>query len=132
MTRATSYALHALTHMAKQGHQRPMASHHIAHAEGVPDRFLFKVLKPLVAARILHSVRGPNGGYRLARPPEKIALLEVIEAVEEPIRGQAQAVGRGEASAFDKRLEAECEKVAKVVRGVVGRVSVKDLAGKAK
>jgi Rrf2 family protein len=131
MTRATNYALHALVNMAKAGREQPLASHVVAQAEGMPDRFLLKILKPLVAARILHSVRGPNGGYRLARPPEKIALLEVIEVVEGPIRGQAQAVGRGEASAFDKRLEAECEKVAKVVRGVLGRVSVKDLVGRA-
>jgi Rrf2 family protein len=132
MTRATNYALHALVNMAKTGHDQPVASHHIAHAEGVPERFLLKVLKPLVSARILHSVKGPNGGYRLARPPVDVTLVEVIEAVEGPIRGQAQAVGRGQASAFDKRLEAECEKVAKLVRGVLGRVSVKDLAGKAK
>jgi Rrf2 family protein len=132
MTRATNYALHALVNLAEAGREQPLASHHIAHAEGVPDRFLLKVLKPLVSARILHSVKGPNGGYRLARPPEKIALLEVVEVVEGPIRGQAQAVGRGQASALDKRLEAECEKVAKVVRGVLGRVRVKDLVGKAK
>jgi Rrf2 family protein len=130
MTRATNYALHALVNLAKAGREQPVASHVIAKAEGVPDRFLLKILKPLVSARILHSVKGPNGGYRLARPPEKVSLLDVTEAVEGPIRGQAQAVGRGEASAFDKRLEAECEKVAKVVRGVLGRVSVQDLVGK--
>jgi Rrf2 family protein len=132
MTRATNYALHALVNLARAGREQPVASHAVAKAEGLPDRFLLKILKPLVAARILHSVRGPNGGFRLARPPEKIALLEVIEVVEGPIRGQAQTVGRGEASAFDKRLEAECDKVAKVIRGVLGRVSVKDLAGKAR
>jgi Rrf2 family protein len=132
MTRATNYALHALVNMAKAGREQPLASHVVAKAEGVPDRFLFKVLKPLVSARILHSVKGPNGGYRLARPPDKIALLEVVEAVDGPIRGQAPGVGAHGASAFDKRLEAECEKVAKLVRGVLGKVSVKDLAGKAK
>jgi hypothetical protein len=56
--------------------------------------------------------------------------LDVTEAVEGPIRGLAQAVGRGEASAFDKRLEAECDKVAAVTRKVLGKVSVKDLVGK--
>jgi Rrf2 family protein len=130
MTRATNYALHALVNLAKAGREQPVASHVVAKAEGVPDRFLLKILKPLVAARILHSAKGPNGGYRLARPPEKVSLLDVTEAVEGPIRGQAPAVGQGKYAALDKRLEEECEKVAAVTRRVLGKVSIKDVADK--
>jgi Rrf2 family protein len=132
MTRATNYALHALAYMAKAGHGRPVASHHIAHAEGVPERFLLKVLKPLVSARILYSIKGPNGGYRLARPPEKIALLEVVEAVDGPLQGTAPDVGRDGAAAFDKRLKAECKKLADLARSQLQKVSVKDLLDKSK
>src|SRR5215475_15835610 len=89
LTRASSYALHAVTFMASQKHDRPVASHHIAHARGIPERFLLKVLKPLVSARVLHSIKGPNGGYRLARPANDITMLEVLEAVDGPIRGLA-------------------------------------------
>ena len=55
---------------------KPVASHHIARARGIPELFLLKILKPLVSARILRSVKGPNGGYRLARPAQKITMLE--------------------------------------------------------
>src|SRR5579884_3535069 len=89
LTRASSYALHAVVYMAAQGEDKPVASHHIAQARGIPERFLLKVLKPLVSARVLHSVKGPNGGYRLARPASKISMLEIVEAVDGPIRGQA-------------------------------------------
>src|SRR3954451_25161553 len=118
LTRASSYALHAVEYMAALGQDRPVASHHIALARGIPEGFLLKVLRPLVAARLLRSVKGPHGGYRLARPASKISLLEVVEAVEGPIRGQAplaQDPGR-EAGAFDARLEAVCDRAAELLR----------------
>src|SRR5438270_8078487 len=90
LTRASSYALHAVAYMATQKQQdKPVASHNIAHARGIPERFLLKVLKPLVSARVLLSIKGPNGGYRLAKSPSQISMLEVLEAVDGPIRGQA-------------------------------------------
>src|SRR5947209_2275006 len=98
LTRASSYALHAVVFMAVQKqHTRPVASHHIAKARGIPERFLLKVLKPLVSARVLHSIKGPNGGYRLARSASDISMLEVLEAVDGPIRGRSEErrVGRG-------------------------------------
>src|SRR5438876_12445366 len=89
LTRASSYALHAVVFMAAQKLDRPVASHLIAKARGIPERFLLKVLKPLVSARVLMSVKGPNGGYRLAKAPNQITMLEILEAVDGPIRGQS-------------------------------------------
>src|ERR1700746_1799982 len=89
LTRASSYALHALVYMAAQKHNRPVPSHIVAQARGIPERFLLKVLKPLVSARVLTSIKGPNGGYKLARQPADITMLEILEAVDGPIRGQA-------------------------------------------
>jgi Rrf2 family protein len=51
----------------------------------VPEDFLAKILKTLVDQGIVRSTRGPHGGYRLARPPEAINVLEIIEAAEGPI-----------------------------------------------
>src|SRR5262245_20294226 len=89
LTRASSYALHAVAYMAQQQHDTPLASHKIAHERGIPERFLLKVLKPLVSARVLVSIKGPNGGYRLARPASDISMLEIVEAVDGQIRGMA-------------------------------------------
>src|SRR6266481_8965435 len=88
LTRASTYATHALVFMAQQKHQNPIPSHLIAQERGIPERFLLKVLKPLVAARVLVSVKGPNGGYRLARPPATVSMLDVVEAVDGPLNGQ--------------------------------------------
>src|SRR5271166_541877 len=127
LTRASSYALHAVTHMAAEGEERPVASHHIARARGIPERFLLKVLKPLVSARVLRSVKGPHGGYRLAKPAAKITLLEIVEAVDGPIRGIAP-LADGNKDGLDGRLEAVCAQSAEQVRRHLGKVRVSNLA----
>jgi Rrf2 family protein len=99
----------------------------IAQAGGMPERFLVKILKPLVDARILHSARGSHGGFRLVRRPEDISVLDVIETVGGPICGQVPATTENDSQAFDKRLDAVCQQVAKIVRGTLRKVSIKDL-----
>jgi Rrf2 family protein len=51
----------------------------------MPDRFLLQILRNLVAHGLLRSTRGVIGGYALARSPEEISLLDIIEAVEGPV-----------------------------------------------
>jgi Rrf2 family protein len=114
--------------MVNEGQDRPLASHHIAQARGIPERFLLKVLKPLVSARVLRSVKGPNGGYRLARPASKVTLLEVVEAVEGPIRGQAPLAQQANPGAFDARLGEVCDQAATLLRKHLGKVKVSELA----
>src|SRR5947209_1393799 len=127
LTRASSYALHAVVYMAGQKQDRPVASHHIAHARGIPERFLLKVLKPLVSARVLHSVKGPNGGYRLARPAKDITMLEILEAVDGPIRGQAPFTQDENDGKLNRKLETICKQTADVIRGTLEKVKVSDL-----
>src|SRR5437870_8733703 len=126
LTRASSYALHAVVFMAAQKQNKPVASHLIAKARGIPERFLLKVLKPLVSARVLHSIKGPNGGYRLARAAADISMLEVVEAVDGPIRGLAplsQVEGEGQ---LDKKLEKVCNETAEILRKQLQKVKVTD------
>ncbi len=129
LSRASSYALHAVVHMAAENVERPLASHDIARAHGIPERFLLKVLKPLVSAQVLRSVKGPNGGYRLARPAAKITLLEVVEAVDGPIRGQVPFSSDGNGS-FERRLEGVCNEAADQLRKHLQKVRIADLVGK--
>ncbi len=130
LTRATNYAIHALVYMAGQKHNRPVASHHIAQARGIPERFLLKVLKPLVSARVLHSIKGPNGGYRLARPADEITMLEILEAVDGPIRGQATFFRDGSNGTLNKRLDQICNKAADQVRKQLHKVRISHLTAK--
>ena len=129
LTRASSYALHAVAYMATQKQQdKPVASHHIAQARGIPERFLLKVLKPLVSARVLLSIKGPNGGYRLARKPDDITMLEVLEAVDGPIRGQAPLTDERNGS-LNTKLENICKQSADQVRKHLEKIKIPQLLG---
>ncbi len=128
LTRASSYALHAVAFMAAQKHDRPVASHHIAQARGIPERFLLKVLKPLVQARVLLSVKGPNGGYRLARPASDISMLEILEAVDGPIRGLAPLT-QDSNGALNHKLENICKESADQTRKHLEKIRIPQLLG---
>jgi Rrf2 family protein len=129
LTRASSYALHAVAYMAAQKTQdKPVASHNIAQARGIPERFLLKVLKPLVSAspRVLKSIKGPNGGYQLARPAADISVLEIIEAVDGPIRGQAPFSDENP-NPLNKKLDAMCDASADLVKKHLEKIKITDL-----
>jgi Rrf2 family protein len=129
LSRASAYALQALIHMAALKDNPIVASHLVAQARGIPEKFLLKVLKPLVAARLLQSLKGPNGGYRLAKPTKAITLLEVVEAVDGPIRGLAPAVESAAGARLDEQLAAVCDAAAAATRKELAKVRLADLAG---
>ncbi|HEY7154247.1 MAG TPA: Rrf2 family transcriptional regulator [Gemmataceae bacterium] len=130
LTRASSYALHAVAYMADQDKNVPVASHVIAKARKIPERFLLKVLKPLVSARVLLSIKGPNGGYRLAKPANDISVLEVLEAVDGPIRGLAPLSGEKKNGQFNTKLESICRESAEQIRKHFGSVKISQLVSK--
>jgi DNA-binding IscR family transcriptional regulator len=86
-SRAAAYALRALAYLTRHEGEGPAPSSKIGAVEGLPGDFLSKVMKRLASAGVLGSSRGTGGGYRLARPPRRITLLDVIEAVDGPVRG---------------------------------------------
>jgi Rrf2 family protein len=128
LSHASGYVLAALVHMARQPAGELVASHVTAEARGVPEMYLRKLLKSLVDAGILRSVKGPNGGYALARAPLYVTLLEVVEAVDGPVRGDAPPVGQGGAAALDRRLQQLCDGVAALDRERLARVTLAELA----
>jgi Rrf2 family protein len=133
LSHAGSYAIQALAYLAEQGHDRPVGAHVIAQDRGIPERFLLKVLRQLVLIRVLDSLKGPNGGYGLARPANRISLLEVLEAMEGPIRNQYEQSGRKEGAAIDRRIHAVYDEVNDSIRRQLAKVSIGDLvSGKRK
>ena len=84
LTKRADYAIRACLHLATVGHSEPVPSRAIAEAMDIPARFLPQVLGDLARAGVLDPVNGQRGGYRLARSPERLSLLDCIEAIEGP------------------------------------------------
>ncbi|NMC44539.1 MAG: Rrf2 family transcriptional regulator [candidate division Zixibacteria bacterium] len=77
----TEYAIRALWQLS-EAKDYFSTSEAIAHAQDIPGKFLPQILSDLSRAGLVRSVRGYGGGVRLARPPEKIKLLEILEAIQ--------------------------------------------------
>jgi len=90
---AASLALHTAGLLAADpGRRRP--ARELAATLGVSQAHLAKVLQRLARAGLVHSVRGPAGGFVLRRPAGEITLLEVYEAVMGPLRPSPCLLGR--------------------------------------
>ncbi|HSD16458.1 MAG TPA: SUF system Fe-S cluster assembly regulator [Thermomonas sp.] len=84
VTKLTDYATLVLTVLAA----RPgdvLSAPDLAEHAGLEAPTVAKVLKPLAQAGLVESFRGANGGYRLARDPSAISLVEIVEAMEGPL-----------------------------------------------
>jgi len=88
LSRTVGYALKATLQLAQEQSRTPVPCSRLASEGKMPERFLLQILRSLVTHGILQSTRGVEGGYTLVRNPDEISLLEVIEAIEGPVRAQ--------------------------------------------
>ncbi|WP_283179485.1 Rrf2 family transcriptional regulator [Gemmobacter sp. 24YEA27] len=77
----TDYALRAMIELAAHG-EEPLKCETIARAQAMPLNFLVNILNELKRAGLVHSQRGTEGGYWLARPARTISVGEIIRAIE--------------------------------------------------
>ncbi len=82
LTRQSNYAIRALIYCAVNAPGLSRVAD-IARAHGISELFLFKLIKPLVDAGLIETVRGRHGGIRLGRPAGQITLLDTIRLTEE-------------------------------------------------
>lgn len=75
------YALEAVVDIAIYGGPDPVQSRDITARQGIPQRYLEQVMQRLVRAGVLRGVRGPHGGYRLARERRRITVGEIARVV---------------------------------------------------
>jgi len=82
------YALRAVLELAQTGSlagDAPMTADRIARAQDIPPKFCESILLQLRRGGIVHAQRGPEGGYWLARPADRMSLLEIIEVIDGPL-----------------------------------------------
>ncbi len=82
LTHKTEYAILALIHLAREGESQTES---ISKECDIPFKFLQQILRELRLKQLVTSVRGPNGGFKLKRPANKISLAEVVRAFDGPL-----------------------------------------------
>jgi len=97
--RKTLFAIEAVLDIAYNADSGPVQSVEITKRQQIPKRYLEQVLQQLVRAKILTGVRGPRGGYRLARERRRISVGDIVRVVgageaEEEMPGVGSPLGR--------------------------------------
>lgn len=81
LSKKTLFAIEAVLDIAYNAGDQPVQSSEITRRQGIPKRYLEQVLQHLVRAGILAGVRGPRGGYRLAKERRRISVGEIVRVV---------------------------------------------------
>jgi Rrf2 family protein len=118
------YGLRALFDLTQHFDQSPRRSREIGEAQSVPEDYLNQLLITLRKAGLINSLRGPQGGHVLARPPQQITLLEVIRELEGDVSPLAHSV---EATPVDKVLIDIWQQVEDETVKILGSITLEDL-----
>ena len=81
LSRKTLFAIEAVLDIAYHGGAGPVQCAEITRRQGSPKRYLERALQELVRAGVLIGVRGPRGGYRLARERRRVSIGEIVRVV---------------------------------------------------
>ena len=81
ITRAEEYAVRCILYMSGREINQVISRKEISKDMDIPDQFLGKIAQQLARSGFIEIVQGAKGGYRLLMKPEKITLLDVVEAV---------------------------------------------------
>ena len=115
VTSKSRYAVVAMAELARSG-SRPVPIAQVAERRQMPVQFLEQLFSTLRRDGLLQSQRGVKGGYTLARPPEEITVLEVVQALDGKVGQEADEAG----GIWGEGVEA--------LRGVFSSTTIADIA----
>lgn len=126
MSRTVAYAIEATVQLAKLHGNGPTPCSKIAAAAKMPERFLLQVLRNLVNHGIIQSVRGVEGGYTMERDPRQISLLELVEAIEGPVKSTVPPFS-GLSKGAEGRIREGFQELSEAARKTLASIKVSDL-----
>lgn len=127
ISRSTQYGLIALCYIAQQGGL--VMSQEISKKYNIPLEYLLKILNQLARAGILRSKRGPRGGFKLGKQASEMSLLDVIEAVDGPMRSNLEIADITKNEPFAIKLEKSIKDVLGVATSSYFSISLSDILG---
>lgn len=92
VTSKSRYAVVAMAELARSD-SRPVPIKELAERRDIPEQFLEQLFSTLRRAGLLTSHRGMRGGYTLARDPEEITVLEIVQTLDGKVGGEADEAG---------------------------------------
>lgn len=112
LNRKTLLAVEAVTDIAWNARPDPVQTKDLSERQGIPQRYLEQAMQALVRAGVLKGVRGPKGGYTLARERRRITVGDVVRVVstldaEEDEGAAASAIGATVVTPVWEALQAE-------------------------
>ena len=126
-SRSTEYALLAAAFVAKNYKNGSVLSQKISAKYNIPLEYLLKILQQLVRANVLRSKRGPNGGFKLARPASEITMLQIIEAVDGPMVSQMHLTEQTNNEPFSIKMETICAGATKKASDAYANVTLDEV-----
>lgn len=121
------YACRAVVELARhENSDSPVTAVHIAERRGIPEKYLVHILLQLKRAGIVKSVRGAQGGYLLARSPDEITLLDLVQAIDGPILDPLPVEDEAGAD-----LKMSWQEIARGIEGCLQTVTVRDILNRA-
>ena len=130
ISRSTGYALQAVGYIAEHKDKKVVLSQEISKQSDIPLEYLLTILQQLVKAHLLHSKRGPHGGFSLAKPVNKITVLQIIEAVDGPLVNYLSLAEQTGKSKFGARADQVDDKAISCAKDVFGKATLSSLLTK--
>jgi Rrf2 family protein len=94
ISRRVDYGLRTVLYLSVQDPKKWCSRTEITKQQGVPKKFLEKIIQDLMRCGLIKSKRGGRGGYTLNRSPEQISFHDIIEAIEGPIAAPNRKIGQ--------------------------------------
>ena len=98
LSNTAQYALRALIYIGEESGDERVRVDEVAQALDVPRNYLSKIMHLLVKERVLDSLRGPRGGFTLARPASQITLYDIVSPFDDIEARRTCLLGRKECS----------------------------------
>ncbi|MBE0534308.1 MAG: Rrf2 family transcriptional regulator [Phycisphaerae bacterium] len=127
ISRSAGYAMMAAGHVALYDKDGPVLASAISKEYDIPLEYLLKILQQLVRANVMRSKRGPRGGFTLARRPEEITILEIIEAVNGPLCGYIEVAAQANNAPYSVKMEQACKTAGEKCVEVLGKAKLADM-----
>ena len=131
LSRKTILALEAVLDVAYNSRPDPVQSKDITRRQGIPQRYLEQVMQQLVHKGILKGVRGPRGGYTLARERRKITVGDVVRVVDQ-LDAESESDPVSQADLGEKVIAPLWAETREVVLERLDRITMQDLCDRAR